>query len=274
MIIKTLIENTAISDKVESEHGLSLYIQTNKHKILFDLGQSDLAFKNAKTLDVDITKIDTVIISHGHYDHGGGLNKFLKLNSLAKIYIHRKAFENHYSIKKNQIIKQIGLDKSLITNERLIFIDDYLKIDEELELFANVRQTFLPPVFNQNLLMDYNNKKVKDTFEHEQNLIITTNKSTVLFAGCAHNGIINIINKANEIKNNNINYVIGGFHLYNHNENKTEPKDRIEKLSLKLKEINCNYYTCHCTGVEAYKDIKTFIGDKIQYLATGSMIEI
>jgi len=80
MIIKTLVENTAVSKEYECEHGLSLYIETNKHKILFDLGKSDLFLKNAKRLNVDITEVDLVVISHGHYDHGGGLGAFLKTN--------------------------------------------------------------------------------------------------------------------------------------------------------------------------------------------------
>ncbi|AFV12532.1 metallo-beta-lactamase family protein [Thermacetogenium phaeum DSM 12270] len=72
MLIKTLVENTSISKDFGSEHGLSLYIETKKHKILFDVGASELFLQNAKKLNVNIADVDFLVISHGHYDHGGG----------------------------------------------------------------------------------------------------------------------------------------------------------------------------------------------------------
>jgi len=82
MIIKTLVENTALSKNFGSEHGLSLYIEANSHKILFDVGASELFLENAKKLNVDISEVDYLIISHGHYDHGGGLRAFLRENTV------------------------------------------------------------------------------------------------------------------------------------------------------------------------------------------------
>lgn len=84
MKIISLVENTSSSSEYRSEHGLCLYIETPKHKILFDLGQDKLFAENAAKMNIDISDIDTVIISHGHRDHGGGLNKFLELNTKAK----------------------------------------------------------------------------------------------------------------------------------------------------------------------------------------------
>ena len=93
MIIKTLVENTALSKNFGSEHGLSLYIEANSHKILFDVGASELFLENAKKLNVDISEVDYLIISHGHYDHGGGLRAFLRENTKAEVFLHRLAFE-------------------------------------------------------------------------------------------------------------------------------------------------------------------------------------
>lgn len=94
--IVTLVENTTSSSEYRSKHGLCLYIETDRHKILFDLGQDKLFLENAKKMDIDISEIDTVIISHGHKDHGGALKRFMDLNSNAKIYIRKEAFEPHY----------------------------------------------------------------------------------------------------------------------------------------------------------------------------------
>ena len=72
MIIKVLSENTAASDEFGCEHGLSLYVETGKHRLLFDTGASDLFAKNAARLGVELSAVDTAVLSHGHYDHGGG----------------------------------------------------------------------------------------------------------------------------------------------------------------------------------------------------------
>ena len=110
MLIKTLVENTAISKDFGSEHGLSLYIETKKHKILFDVGASELFLQNAKKLGVNIADVDFLVISHGHYDHGGGLKTFLKENTKAEVFLHRLAFEKHYAIRPNDELEFIGLD--------------------------------------------------------------------------------------------------------------------------------------------------------------------
>lgn len=83
MRITSLVENTTKSE-LKTKHGLSLYIETKLHKILFDLGSDSTLFENAMKRNIDISKVDTVIISHGHFDHGGALKKFLDINSLAK----------------------------------------------------------------------------------------------------------------------------------------------------------------------------------------------
>lgn len=97
MRVIALVENTSISKDYKSKHGLCLYIETKKHKLLFDLGSNSLFLGNAVKLDVDISDIDSVIISHGHNDHGGALKYFLENNAKANIYISRYAFEEYYA---------------------------------------------------------------------------------------------------------------------------------------------------------------------------------
>ena len=108
MKITALIENTSARG-LPTEHGLSLFVETAEHKFLFDMGQTDLFARNAETLGVDLSKVDFAVLSHGHYDHGGGLNTFLALNDHAPVYMSRYAFEPHY----NGTEKNIGLDQGL-----------------------------------------------------------------------------------------------------------------------------------------------------------------
>ena len=81
MRITTLVENTKISDEYENKHGLSFHIETEKHNILFDLGPKNTFLTNAKKLNINLEEVDIVVISHGHNDHGGGLEEFLKINN-------------------------------------------------------------------------------------------------------------------------------------------------------------------------------------------------
>ncbi|MDE5597467.1 MAG: MBL fold metallo-hydrolase, partial [Lachnospiraceae bacterium] len=97
MKITTLVENTSILPEYKSKHGLSLYIETVNHKILFDIGSNGLFIENAEKLGIDIRTVDTVVISHGHTDHAGALEKFLEINSTAKIYMKESAFDKHYT---------------------------------------------------------------------------------------------------------------------------------------------------------------------------------
>jgi 7,8-dihydropterin-6-yl-methyl-4-(beta-D-ribofuranosyl)aminobenzene 5'-phosphate synthase len=108
MNIITLMDNRIdheIKNKhLESQHGLSMHIETKEHHILFDTGQNAKFINNAKILGVDLTKVDICVISHGHYDHGGGLKAFLKLNNHAKVYMHPEAFRLH-KVQKGILFK-------------------------------------------------------------------------------------------------------------------------------------------------------------------------
>ena len=274
MIIKTLAENTSVSGDYNNEHGLSLYIETKKHKILFDTGASNLFLENAKKLNVDISDVDLAIISHGHYDHGGGLKAFLNANSKAKIYINQKAFDKHYSLRPNKDKIFIGLNEALLPNDRFVFVGDNLIIDDELELFSNVKGTKLNPSGNQALLMQVGESIILDDFAHEQNLIIKEGEITLLVAGCAHNGIVNILEHYFEKNKASLTHVIGGFHLYNHASKENEDQAIVMQIGKYLKITGSNFYTCHCTGIESYKSLKEILGDKIQYLSTGSQLTI
>ena len=101
MKITTLMENTACSPEFACEHGLSLYIETGKRKLLFDAGQSGAFAENAGKLGIDLRQVDAFVLSHGHYDHGGGLPRFLEVNRQAMIYVNQFAFEPHYHGREN-----------------------------------------------------------------------------------------------------------------------------------------------------------------------------
>lgn len=274
MKVITLLENRTISKEYKCKHGLSLYIETSNHKILFDTGTNELFANNACKLGVNLEDIDIAVISHGHYDHGGGLEEFLKLNSKAKIYIGKGAFDSHL-IKLFGIIKyNIGLKKELINN-RFVFVDGMMSIDDELILFGNVKGNKFMPQGNDKLLKEYSNKFVKkENFEHEINLLINENDKYSLFCGCAHRGIINIIERTKDIIDNDLNTVIGGFHLMGMDVKNENCKDFLNEFSNILINNNIdNYYTCHCTGEHIYNYLSEKMSN-LSELKTGMAIEV
>lgn len=274
MIIKALAENTSSDAALGAEHGLSVYIETDHHKILFDTGASGLFAKNAATLGVDLGAVDIVVISHGHYDHGGGLKTFLEQNDKAVICMHEKAFGPYYARRPDNTVTYIGLDKTLWPNERFVLCSDRHVIDDELELFSAVKGEKLMPSGNENLLSLEGEEYSRDTFSHEQNLIIGSGEKTLLIAGCAHRGIVNIIDRFKALRGVMPTYVIGGFHLYSHGKQQSEAAETVREIGENLLASEAKFYTCHCTGIESYERLKAVMADKIAYLSTGDRIEI
>lgn len=273
MHLQTLVENTSHIAGLQGEHGLSFYIETGCHKILFDTGASALFSKNAATMGIDLSSIDLAVLSHGHYDHGGGLATFLKLNQAAPIYIQEEAFGAHYS-KTPAGFSFIGLDSSLRGSSRFIPVHDHLRIDEKLELFSYVQGPHSRPDSNQNLYILKESTYDSDPFIHEQNLALTEGNCRVLLAGCAHCGILNILEEYKHLFGGCPDYVIGGLHLTSPRTGKCASSSTIQKLAKTLKETPTAYYTCHCTGPEAYQILKEQMGEQIQYLSTGMSLSL
>ena len=268
MRILTLVEDTAISKEFNSEHGLSLYIEANQKKILFDVGASGLFLENARKLGVDIAAVDYLIISHGHYDHGGGLQTFLQENKKAKVYLRQEAFATYLSKRSEEEMKYIGLNEHQKDSSRFIFTLDNQLISDGISVFSNIKIRESLPIANQNLYMEKNGVIVKDSFLHEQNLVIEEGNKTIIITGCAHNGIVNIMEHFYKWKNDMPDYVIGGFHLSG--RTRTEEPDTIHKIGAYLLKTEATFYTCHCTGETPYIQLKEILGSRIHYLSAGS----
>ena len=272
MKIITLMEDTACAPAFACEHGLSFYIEVNGVKLLFDMGQTELFLRNAQTLGVPLEEVDTAFVSHGHYDHGGGLGAFMKMNDHAPVYLHKRAFEPHFSQKPDGI-RPIGLDAALAESDRLVLTDGVTQVDQNLTLFSDITGQDCKPLGNRTLFERENGQYVPDRFTHEQSLIVREGDKAALFTGCAHRGV-NICARAKEIIGRDPDFVIGGMHLFSPSTGKSEPDENIRAVASRLAQTGSRYYTCHCTGQHAFAVLRETLGERIAFLAAGSVIEL
>ena len=275
MKITTLLENKTTCDALRCEHGLSLYIKTEKHNILFDSGASDAFWENAKALGIDLAQVDIAFLSHAHNDHCGGLLTFLRGNRTAKVYLQKEAFGDYYVVTPTKCAF-IGLDPKLHEYaDRFVMAEGVTKIDKELTLFSGIRTHELLSEANATLREKVGGDYPRDTFRHEQDLLVTEHGKTVLFAGCAHSGIVNIINRAEDILGRAPDYVFAGFHLYNPSLGQSEPRDLVDAVGERLRARKATrYVTGHCTGDDAYAWLHETLGDRLAYMATGTTFTI
>ena len=260
MRIVTLIENSTTSDIFAAEHGLSLYIEAASKKILFDAGQSDAFADNAKKLGVDLSAVDFAVLSHGHYDHSGGLSRFLQINNRAPVYLSKYALLPYYHGKD----RYIGVDPSLQNHDRLIFTNEICELAPHITLFGCNQANRLFPIDSSGLTILQDGIYKDDQFLHEQYLLIEENGKRILISGCSHKGIQNITAWFNP------DVLIGGFHFMNLSP--LSDAIQLRTAANQLLTYKTTYYTGHCTGSEQFDYLKTIMGDKLQAIHSGSEI--
>ena len=253
MKLVTLVENTTACDNLRCEHGLSLYLETGDHKILFDAGQSSAFAENAEKLGVDLREVDFAVLSHGHYDHGGGLERFLEINKTAPVYISSHAFEPHYSANG-----YIGLDLQLQGKEQLRSVVEETALAEGITLY----QLDVVPADTAGLEMEEQGQRKPDDFRHEQYLLVEEGGKRILISGCSHKGILQIMEAFRP------DILVGGFHFM-----KITAEETLRKAAEKLLEYDTVYYTGHCTGQTQYAYLKSVMGDQLHYIATGTTVQ-
>lgn len=268
MRIVTLVENTCGHEGCIAEHALSICIETEKHKLLLDTGQTDAVVKNAEVLGIDLSLVDTVILSHGHYDHSGGILPFSQVNHTAKIIMQRKATEPHFNGER-----YIGIDTDILKLPDVQLIDGDVQLDDELFLFSGITGRRCYPLGNHKLSRMENGEKVPDDFAHEQCLVINQNGKRWLLSGCSHNGILNILDRYREIYRNAPDCVVTGFHMMKKDgEHTNEEKAVIIQTALELSQMNTVFFSGHCTGIPAFDLMKDIMGDHLIALHSGEQV--
>ena len=257
-----LSDNRSYDSCLFTEHGLSVLLQTERHKILLDTGASDVFVRNAEQLGIDLSDVGYVFISHGHSDHAGGLRYFLEHNRNAQVIVSPDAMSGKFFSKRGNL-HSITTEWPEIGEDRLVLIDQTCEILEGLHVIAHIPQKHPMPKGNQNLyIQDADGNYIHDDFRHELALYV----DGLLFTGCAHSGLENILAACPWP----VHTVVGGFHLLDGQETDDEIKALAQRLKAMYPETQ--FYTSHCTGDHVFEVMKDLMGEQLHSFKCGTII--
>jgi 7,8-dihydropterin-6-yl-methyl-4-(beta-D-ribofuranosyl)aminobenzene 5'-phosphate synthase len=271
--ITVLVENTTQGAGILAEHGLAYWIEWDGQKVLFDTGQSNVLVTNAHQLSIHLQEASAIVVSHGHYDHTGGLPEALKINGLAHVYAHPAAFAHKYVRKTDGCVRKIGLTEAtktvlwslhgrLVFTERPTLVSDRLAVTGQVPRLTDFEDTGGPFFLNHACTRP-------DPLEDDQAVFFDTAEGTVVLLGCAHSGVINTLRYIRQLTADRpIRAVIGGMHLV------AASPERIARTMEELRGLSVQQLApAHCTGTPATVALLTAFPTICSTCHAGSIFE-
>ncbi len=266
--ITILVDNRA-GDGLIAEHGLSLWIEADGMRILFDTGQGNALEANARTLGLDLCEADILVLSHGHYDHTGGVPQVLKAAQRVCVYGHSGIMQRRYSIR-GEVVRAIQMPEDAmgairaLPAERLHWVTRPMSLSEGVRVTGQIpRETdFEDP--GGPFYCDQEGK-CPDPIEDDMALWVRTNDGLIVCVGCAHAGVVNTARAIQAASGEQkVRAIIGGFHLLN------ASRDRLEETVAALRRFDPEIIVpCHCTGQGAADVLRTAFGERVSAGAAG-----
>ena len=279
MKVTVLIENTTCRDELVCEHGLSLLIEANDKKILLDAGSSEAFYKNAMLMGVDLSDIDTCVLSHGHYDHSGGFTAIFENNGSVTVYVAKNALLDYYS--GSGTMHDISVPKDVRNqSDRFVCAEGFAEIYKGIYLVPHSTNGLESIGARTSLYKCVDGNILPDDFMHEQSLVYDTEKGLIIFNSCSHGGVMNIVNEVRAACNNKPVYAyIGGLHMKGKEAGQEIcifSDNEIDELCKYISDMQIKYvYTGHCTGSVAMTKLTDRLGSEcLKRLTTGLVFEL
>jgi len=273
--VHILAENRVIKRGLLAEQGLSLFIEKGDRAILFDTGQSSVYCHNAKAMGIDLKLADYIVLSHGHYDHCGGLQYFPFEDKAPAVYIHPDAFLGKFiSGGKNLLYREIGIPWKISEHkrieEKIVYTRQSLMIENGIMISGEVPYSNDFEEVCRSFYIEKDGSMIRDMMLDEQMLIIEDDGEIAVFLGCSHRGVINGLNYARKLfPDKSIKLLVAGMHLGD------VTPIRLQKTMQHLKDMNIRKIApLHCTGFGAMCEMKRFLGENCQICSAGDTIEI
>jgi len=273
--ITTLSENTANMGEFLAEWGLSILIEADETNILLDTGTTMSVCHNADTLGIDLSKVDKIALSHGHYDHTGGLRQVLsRMKKEVEVVAHPDIWASKYSHCQGEADMYIGIpfqrEELESLGARFNLTTKPVKIADNIMTTGEVPMTTDYEAIDSDLWVKEAGILKPDKLADDLAIIIDTEMGLVVVLGCAHRGIINTLYHAQQLTGRKeIHIVVGGSHLISASE------ERIWLTVAALKELGVQRLgLCHCTGLPAAALLAQEFGDKFFFNNAGTVLEL
>ena len=267
--ITVLCDNHVDEPYLLAEHGFSLFIETETVNILFDTGQGMAIEQNTGSLGIDLQSVNMVVLSHGHYDHTGGLVSMSKGQGRINICAHPDVLQAKYRRLKTGIMKYIGYPQSLLKENKLKFTlnREPSWITSKILLTGEIPRRIPFEVIEEPFYAKLGNRWVKDRLLDDQALVIDLSSGLVVILGCTHSGFISTLTRARELTGkNHFHAILGGIHLMNAGRKKvTQTVAALESFDIK------NLILCHCTGIMAFMKLHQAFGDRVSLGQVGTV---
>jgi len=279
MKITILSDNTAIptgktcsDNELAPEWELSVYIEYGERKILLDFGASGIFAENAAKLGIDLASVDTAALSHAHYDHSDGMDRFFELNGSAPVYIAAGCGEDCYSASGGY--HYIGIKPGMLEKyaPRLIRVpgNELYPTGEGIYLFPHILPDAGELGRGAAMYRETDEGRIYDDFSHEMSLIFVTERGPVVFSSCSHIGADNVLRLVSAaLGGSRIYAFVGGLHLFRSDEKEAmRVAERLANSDLKL------LVTGHCTGETALELLNERMGERLLVTYPGMTAEL
>ena len=280
--VTSLIENCESPEhpELQAEFGLSLHVEHQGTRILFDTGSTGAFTENARDLGIDLEDVDLAVLSHHHFDHGGGLERFFELNDRARVHLRDGPRVDRYFRFLGVIKRPIGIDLDVLDRfaHRIEYVEGMRTIAPHVHLLTAVGSAYPRPRGNRLLFMDSAGALVPDPFDHELLMVVQEDDGLVVFSGCSHRGILNLVDAARaQFPDVPVKAVFGGFHLIGLPFFNSMAASRSEVRAIGrtvMEKVDGTIYSGHCTGNKAFSVLAGVMGDRLSAIRTGTTVEI